>query len=136
MAASEVDAYLAAAPEPARARLHLLRALIREEAPDAVERIAYGIPTWHQGENLVHLGGFAKHVGLYPGPEALAAFAGELAAYPTSKGALQLPHDRDLPLDLVRRLVRSRVAAAAARQAARAASKSTRPRRRAGGGGG
>ncbi len=105
----EIDAYLAAAEEPARTRLVTLRDLIVREAPGATERIAYGMPTWHQGENLVHIAGFARHVGLYPGSEAIEVFAADLADIPTSKGAIQLLHDRPLPLDLVARIVRWRV---------------------------
>lgn len=104
-----VAAYIDAAAEPARSRLRTLRSLVREEAPDAVERMAYGLPTWHQEENLLHLGAFARHVGLYPGPAAIEAFAEELEAFRTSKGAMQIPHDRDLPVDLVRRIVRWRL---------------------------
>ncbi len=104
-----VAAYIDAAAEPARSRLRTLRSLVREEAPDAVERMAYGLPTWHQEENLLHLGAFARHVGLYPGPAAIEAFAEELEAFRTSKGAIQIPHDRDLPVDLVRRIVRWRL---------------------------
>lgn len=111
----EIDAYLAAANEPSRGRIHALRQLIRQEAPDAIERMAYGMPTWHQGENLVHVAAFAHHVGLYPGVEAIVAFAQDLREFPTSKGAIQLPHDRDLPVELVRRIVRYRVAQAQAR---------------------
>ena len=110
----EVEAYVAAAPPGARAHLERLCALVRKEAPDAVERMAYGLPTWHQGENLVHLGAFARHVGLYPGAAAIEAFADELRDYRTSKGAIQLPHDRPLPVELVRRIVRARVAQAPA----------------------
>lgn len=108
-AGEAVAAYIESASEPARTRLRTLRAIVREEAPDAIERMAYGLPTWHQGENLVHLGAFAHHVGVYPGSEAIEVFAEELAPFRTSKGAIQLPHDRDLPLDLVRRIVRFRV---------------------------
>ncbi|MEZ4465180.1 MAG: DUF1801 domain-containing protein [bacterium] len=104
-----IDAYIAAAPAAARPRLQVLRDAIRAEAPGATERIAYGIPTWQQGENLIHIGGFERHVGLYPGPAALVAFADELADLPTSKGAIQLRHDQALPLDLVRRITRWRV---------------------------
>ena len=104
-----VAAYIDAAAEPARTRLRTLRAVVREEAPRAVERMAYGIPTWHQGENLVHLGAFAHHVGVYPGAAAIEAFADELDPFRTSKGAIQLPHDRDLPVELVRRIVRFRL---------------------------
>lgn len=108
-ASDAVAAYIEAAAEPARTRIETLRSIIREEAPDAVERIAYGLPTWHRGENLLHLGAFARHVGVYPGPAAIEAFADELKSFSTSKGAIQLPHDRDLPVDLVRRIVRWRL---------------------------
>jgi uncharacterized protein YdhG (YjbR/CyaY superfamily) len=102
----EIDAYIAATQEPNQSRLHTLRELIRQEAPEAVERMAYGMPTWHQGQNLVHIGAQARHVGLYPGPQAIEAFAQELRDFPTSKGAIRLLHDRELPLELVRLIVR------------------------------
>jgi uncharacterized protein YdhG (YjbR/CyaY superfamily) len=104
-----VDAYIEAAPDPARSRLLSLREAVRSEAPEAVERIAYGLPTWHFRENLIHLGAFARHVGIYPGPEAIVAFAHELAAYETSKGAIRVPYDAELPVELVRRITRWRV---------------------------
>jgi uncharacterized protein YdhG (YjbR/CyaY superfamily) len=104
-----VTAYIEAAPEPARSRLRALREVVRAEAPAATERIAYGLATWHQRENLLHLGAFAHHLGLYPGPAAIEAFAGELAGLRTSKGAIRLPHEAPLPVDLVRRIARWRV---------------------------
>lgn len=108
----EIDAYIAATQEPNQSRLNTLRELIRQEAPNAVERMAYGMPTWHQGQNLVHIGAQAHHVGLYPGPRAIEAFAQELREFPTSKGAIRLLHDRELPLELVRLIVRYCVAQA------------------------
>ncbi|MFM2152752.1 MAG: hypothetical protein RL199_1187 [Pseudomonadota bacterium] len=107
--AKAVAAYIEAAPEPARTRLRALAAAVREEVPDAIERIAYGLATWHQGENLIHLGAFTHHVGVYPGPAAILAFADDLAGFKSSKGAIQVPHDAPLPTDLVRRLTRWRV---------------------------
>lgn len=104
-----VAAYIDAAPEPARSRLRALAAVVRAEAPEALERIAYGLATWHQGENLVHLGAFQHHVGIYPGAAAIVAFAEELNAFKTSKGAIQVPHDAPLPTGLVRRITRWRL---------------------------
>lgn len=105
----EVEAYLASAPEPSRARLHEIVALFRAELPEATERISYGVPTWHLVENVVHVAGYERHVGLYPGSGALVAFAEDLASYATSKGTVQFPHDRALPLDLIRKVVRWRL---------------------------
>lgn len=104
-----VAAYIDAASEPARERIQTLRDIIREEAPDSVERMAYGLPTWHQDENLIHIGAFAHHIGVYPGPEAIKAFADDLKLFKTSKGAIQLPHDCELPVNLIRRIVRWRL---------------------------
>lgn len=86
--AEAVAAYIDAAAEPGRARLRALADVVRAEAPAAIERIAYGFPTWHQGENLIHLGAFAHHIGIYPGPAAIEAFADDLAGFKTSKGAI------------------------------------------------
>jgi uncharacterized protein YdhG (YjbR/CyaY superfamily) len=105
-----VAAYLEAAPEPARSRLRTLADVVRTEAPDAIERVAYGLLTWTRRENLIHLGAFQRHVGVYPGPAAIIAFADELRAFRTSKGAIQLPHDAPLPVELVRRITRWRIA--------------------------
>jgi uncharacterized protein YdeI (YjbR/CyaY-like superfamily)/uncharacterized protein YdhG (YjbR/CyaY superfamily) len=116
-----VDAYIDATPEPARARLRALADIVRAEAPEALERIAYGLATWHHRQNLLHLGAFAHHVGIYPGSAAIVAFAEELHAFKTSKGAIQVPHDAPLPTELVRRLTRWRldqVASASPRRAA------------------
>jgi len=106
---SAVAAYIDAAAEPARSRLRALAQAIRDEAPEAMERIAYGLATWHQGENLIHLGAFAHHVGIYPGPAAIVAFAADLASFKTSRGAIQVPHEAPLPAELVRRITRWRV---------------------------
>jgi uncharacterized protein YdhG (YjbR/CyaY superfamily) len=108
-----------AAPEPARGRLRALASVIRAEAPGAIERIAYGLATWHQGENLIHLGAFKHHVGIYPGAAAIVAFADDLTGFKTSKGAIQVPHGAPLPVTLVRRITRWRVEQAATKASRR-----------------
>jgi uncharacterized protein YdhG (YjbR/CyaY superfamily) len=129
--APEIDAYVAALTEPARTRFATLRDLIRGLAPAATERMAYGLPTWHQGENLIHLGAFAAHVGIYPGPAAIVEFASALTAFKTSKGAIQVPHDGRLPIALVRRLVRWRLAQVAAKFGASAKTTKRAPKAKA-----
>jgi len=106
-----VDDYIDSCPESARERLNQLRRTIREEAPDADEVISYGIATFDQnGRHIVHFAGYQNHVGLYPTPRGIAAFDQELSAYPQGKGSVQFPHDRPLPLDLIRRIVSHQVA--------------------------
>ena len=109
-AATTIDAYIANFPPAVAERLTALRDIIRQHAPDAEERIAYGIPTFHLHRNLVHFGGFAGHVGFYPGPTGIAAFRTQLARFKGAKGSVQFPHDEPLPLDLVAEIVDFRVA--------------------------
>lgn len=104
-----IDAYIAAQAPASQERLRALRALIGELAPDATERMAYGLPTWFLNGNLVHIGAFAKHTGLYPGAAGVAAFEAELGVYERSKGAIRFPLDQPLPMDLIARIVRLRV---------------------------
>ena len=105
-----IDEYIAAAPLAARPKLEELRALIKATAPEATERISYGIPTFDlAGRHLVHFGGYERHVGLYPTPGGIQAFKDELAPYEAGKGTIQFPLDAPLPSDLVRRIVEHRV---------------------------
>ena len=95
-----IDDYLAAVDGPARSLLADLIALVRETAPEAPERIAYRMPTWYLNGNLVHVAAFTRHVSLFPGADGVAAFEGELAGLVHSKGTIQFPLDRPLPVDL------------------------------------
>lgn len=107
---SNIDEYIAAVPEEVRPRLELIRATIRDEAPDATEAIAYGLATFRLQGNLVHFGAFKKHIGFYPGASGIAHFEERLTGYVHAKGSVQLPLDAPLPLDLIREITAFRVA--------------------------
>lgn len=107
--AKTIDEYIAAFPREIQARLKKVRALIRSAAPDAEEAIKYQIPTFVLNGNLVHFAGYAKHLGLYPTPSAIQAFAKELSSYESAKGSVQFPHDEPLPLELIQKIVAFRV---------------------------
>lgn len=103
--AASVDAYLAALPTDQRAALSHLRTVILSAAPEAVESISYGIPTFKvKGKAVAHLGAAVKHCAFYPGAVG-EAFAEELAAFSTSKGTIRFQPAAPLPDDLVRRIV-------------------------------
>jgi uncharacterized protein YdhG (YjbR/CyaY superfamily) len=111
--AATIDEYVAGFAPEVRSRLLALRAVVQRAAPLATERIAYRIPTFHLGGNLVHFAAFERHIGFYPGPSGIDAFRARLAPYRSAKGSVQFPHDEPLPLDLVAEIVRYRVAESA-----------------------
>lgn len=107
---STIDEYIRAYPRDVQKKLADLRSTIRRAAPDAIEKIAYRMPTFFQKKNLVHFAAYGHHIGFYPTPSGMAAFKDQLTRYVTSKGAIQFPIDEPLPLDLVTRIVKFRVA--------------------------
>lgn len=104
-----IDQYLANYTGEVRQRMDALRATIRRNAPQAVEKISWGMPTFFLNGNLIHFAAHKTHIGLYPGPSAIEQFAPQLADYKTSKGAIQLPNSQPLPLSLVAEIVAFRV---------------------------
>lgn len=103
------DQYIRQFPEEVQLLLQQVREAIRSAAPKATEKISYAMPTFYLNGNLVHFAAYKKHIGLYPGPDALREFADEVAKFKNSKGAVQFPLDAPLPLGLIKKIVRYRV---------------------------
>ncbi|MEO7704136.1 MAG: DUF1801 domain-containing protein [Thermoflexales bacterium] len=104
-----IDAYIAGFPADVQTILQKVRAVIRKAAPAAQEAMKYGIPTFVLNGNLIHFAGFKNHIGLYPTPTGIMAFKKELAAYASSKGAVQFPLDKTIPYALIERITKFRV---------------------------
>lgn len=107
--AASIDAYLDLLPADQKAALELLRGQIWAVAPEAVEAISYGLPTFKLEGNLVHFGAAAKHCAFYPGA-VIDAFAERLKGFETSKGTIRFQPDAPLPPELVREIVEHCVA--------------------------
>ncbi len=103
------DEYIAQFPPDVRVKLQQLRAVMKEAAPDAVEKISYQMPTLYLNGNLVHFAAYARHIGFYPAPSGIEAFKEELSQFKGAKGSVQFPLDQPLPMDLISRIVRFRV---------------------------
>ena len=107
--AENIDDYIADFPKNIQKSLEDIRATIRKAAPDAEEAIKYAIPTFTLNGNLVHFAAFKNHIGFYPAPRGIEAFKKELSAYKGSKGTIQFPLDKPLPLALISKIVKFRV---------------------------
>jgi uncharacterized protein YdhG (YjbR/CyaY superfamily) len=107
-----IDEYLASVNANHRDALQKIREAIHAVAPNAEERISYGIPAFRlNGRSLVFFGAWANHCALYPGSSAtLKKFRNELRDFQTSKGTLRFSPDNPLPVALVKKLVKARVA--------------------------
>jgi uncharacterized protein YdhG (YjbR/CyaY superfamily) len=115
-AVDTIDSYIKPFPEDTRQLLDQLRSTIRKAAPQATEKISYGMPTFYYNGNLVHFAAFKNHIGFFPTPSAIEAFKKELMDYKTSKGTVQFPMADPLPLKLIARMVKFRVKENAAKK--------------------
>jgi uncharacterized protein YdhG (YjbR/CyaY superfamily) len=106
---SSIDEYITSYPKDIQKILQKIRQAIQKAAPQAEEAMRYGIPTFQLNGNLVHFGGFQKHIGFYPTPSPIEAFRKELAEYEYSKGAIKFPLDKPIPYDLITKIVKFRV---------------------------
>lgn len=101
--------YIKAAPKESRTKLRTMRTCIREAAPGAKESLKWGMPAFSNRRILVTFAAFKHHIGFYPTPSAVKAFATNLSRFKTAKGSIQFPLEKPLPLTLVRKITSFRV---------------------------
>ena len=104
-----IDGYIANFPVHVQDKLEELRAAIKKAAPEAEEKISYQMPAYMLKGILVYFAAFSKHIGFYPTSSGVEKFKKELAGFKSSKGAIQFPIDKPLPLDLITRIVKFRL---------------------------
>lgn len=103
------DEYIAGFPVEVQAILNEVRKTIKLAAPEATEKISYGMPAFVQDGNLVYFAAFTNHIGFYALPSGNEAFKKELSKYKIGKGSIQFPLDEPMPLSLITRIVKMRV---------------------------
>ncbi|MFZ4101097.1 MAG: iron chaperone [Sphingobacterium thalpophilum] len=104
-----IDEYISLHPPKVQELLEKIRMVIKKAAPDAIEAIKYQIPTFVLNGNLVHFGAYKNHIGFYPGPSGITVFKQELSVYESGKGSIQFPLDKEIPFDMIGRIVQFRV---------------------------
>ena len=106
-----IDTYILQFPEEVQVILKTIRQLIIENAPGAVEGMAYGMPGYKFNKKpLVYFAAYPKHIGFYATPSGHSEFAEELSGYKQGKGSVQFPLNKPIPYDLIVRIVKFRVA--------------------------
>jgi uncharacterized protein YdhG (YjbR/CyaY superfamily) len=107
---SNFEQYILNYPEEIRERLQKIRSLVKKIAPDAAEKISYGMPAFTLHGMLLYYAAHTKHIGFYPFTTAIEAFRDELKVYKTAKGSIQFPNNKPLPLKLISQIIEFRVA--------------------------
>ena len=112
-----IDDYIAREPEEVQKKLRDMLGCIRAAAPKAEESLKWGLPAVSHHRILVMFGAFKNHIGFYPTPSAIRAFATELTGFKTAKGSIQFPLSKPLPRALIRKITAFRVRESAEKDA-------------------
>ncbi|MDR1583019.1 MAG: DUF1801 domain-containing protein [Prevotellaceae bacterium] len=104
-----IDEYIMGFEPAIQKTLNELRNFIKSEAPDATEKISYGMPTFYLKGNLVHFAAFKDHYGFFPSPSGINEFEKELIPYRSGKGTLRFPFNKPIPWDILKKIIRYRV---------------------------
>lgn len=104
-----VDEYIKSFPANIQIILKKIRSIVRECAPEAIEKISYQMPCFKLNHNLVYFGAFKDHIGFFPTPSGTDAFKRELSKYKSGKGSIRFPLNEPIPYDLIKKIVEFRV---------------------------
>jgi len=108
---NSIDEYIATFPKDVQKILEELRGTIKAAAPDVEEKISYQMPTFNlNGRYLVYFAAWKNHISMYPIPSGSEAFDKEVSQYAEGKGTLKFPINKPLPLKLITKIVKFRVA--------------------------
>jgi len=107
---TSIDEYISTFPPEVQEILKMLRAVIKESAPDAEEKISYQMPAFALHGNLVYFAGYKNHIGFYPGANGIAVYKEKLSGYKGAKGSVQFPIGKPMPYELISEIVKFRVA--------------------------
>lgn len=108
--ATTIAEYIAACPPPVRPILEKIRGLVAAVAPEAVERISYGMPAFSQNGMLIYFAAFKQHIGVYPPVRGDEKLNKDLATYRGEKGNLKFPLNQPMPYPLIKRVIKARLA--------------------------
>ena len=106
---NSVNDYHAQFSGQVRAMLDELRSIIHSTIPDAEEFISYNMPAYKTTAMVAYYAGYKAHIGFYPTPGPLKELAADLSKYKTSKGVVQFPLDKPLPVTIIRKLIKLRL---------------------------
>lgn len=106
---STVDEYHASFPDNVRERLDVIRKLVHDIAPELKEMISYNIPAFKRNKMVVYYAGFINHISIFPAPKGKEWEEDFKPYYTSGKGTIQFPHDKRLPLTLIKKIIKYRV---------------------------
>lgn len=104
-----INEYINSCSDDIQSKLFKLREVILEAEPALTEKISWQMPTFYLDGNVIHFAANKKHIGVYPGEQAIDKFAERLKPYKTSKGAIQIPYEEELDASLIQDIVKFNV---------------------------
>lgn len=101
---SVIEAYILNQPTTIQSYLWKVYTALKDVLPEAKEKLSYGMPTFHWKKNMIHFAPVKHHLGIYPITYAIVYFENELQEWVHSKGAIQFPNKKEIPLEFIQKI--------------------------------
>lgn len=104
-----MDSYISQFSDVQQERMQEVRSFILSLCPQAIEKIAWDMPTFYYYGNLIHFAQNKNHLGIYPGEHGVSMFIEKLSGYTYTKGSIHIPNNKPIPFDLLREIIIFRI---------------------------
>lgn len=107
---TSIDHYLSKLPQDTSNKMTLIRELVISISPQAIEKFSYWVPAFRlNNEVVICFAAFKNHIWIYPWPSTIERFKEDLKDYKTSKWTIQFPLDKNLPINLIKKIINFRI---------------------------
>ena len=108
---TSINEYVSSLPENAQKAMSEIIATIKAKVPNAEEHISYNMPAFKvNGEYFVHFSAWKNHIGMYPIPAGNEALQKQIEPYRSAKSSLNFPLDKPMPIKLIEKVIKFRIA--------------------------
>lgn len=104
-----IDEYISGFPQEIQERMQLIRKTILAEVPNIKELISWKMASFKLKKYILQFAGYKNHIGLYPGPKAIENFKDDLTTFKTTKGGIQLPNNKPIPVEIIIKIIKYNV---------------------------
>ena len=101
----QVKAWMETLSPDVKAKASLIRTCILSYDSRIIEGWSYGMPSYKIKKNIFYFNVYQRHIGLYPHHQAIDVFKEDVKDYKTSKGAIQIALDVEIPFALIKKIL-------------------------------
>lgn len=106
---NQIDEYINSFEPKIIEILRKIQNLVKENAPNAIEKISYKIPSFHDNGIIIYYAAFKNHFSLFPPIHGDEKLLEAIKPYANAKGNLLFKYKNSIPWDLIEKVILRRI---------------------------